>query len=594
MRRRKQLNTTIARLALLLLLMAGGTAPLLFGQNVRGTALGHGGWHARCGTRLLPEQIQLLRNKPHGTRYSASPARNNPVIYTIPVAFRILCRDDSTGCLPLSRLIVNLCEAQANHFAPADIRFAFLLDEIRWFYNTQAYDGEPNASTNLVFSNMSPNRMNVFVMGSNNYCGIDGLCGCVHCCATDAVTMAGNCVGSGQITYSHEVGHWLGLPHTFDQISCKECVDRNNCYTCGDMFCDTEADYLGYRWQCPFTGDSVEPATCPPPLDTIHPDPTLIMSYAFDECITRFTPEQRAHMRYVIENYAGRQWIMQYQPPVRQPPQPIQQVWFEPDTPPAGKAYVRWRAADQHATHFLVEVYQLGYLEPVFERLVPAPDSFIQVSGLLPNQRYKAVVRPLNELYFCTSPTETPWTPTQNASFHAWAELSYIPCTAEGGATVTIHARSGQPPYIYWHAQTGWQADSVFCRLPGGWHTFKVRDQNNSQIRLVVWIDSRLVVPIQESPTALAPELHYAGTQAQPQHVLPVFWENGTWRLPTRITGWIYTLSGKQVAFITHGTLPASLTPGMYWLVPQPSGLEPTAPQQMQSGLIPRLLLLIR
>ena len=53
---------------------------------------------------------------------------------------------------------------------------------------------------------------------------------------------------------AHEMGHFFGLPHTFAEIGTPvspgppggtntyEYVDRTNCYTNGDGFCDTEAD----------------------------------------------------------------------------------------------------------------------------------------------------------------------------------------------------------------------------------------------------------------------------------------------------------------------------------------------------------------
>lgn len=52
----------------------------------------------------------------------------------------------------------------------------------------------------------------------------------------------------------HEMGHFFGLPHTFDEIGpavvpgppagaiSNEFFNRTNCYTNGDGFCDTEAD----------------------------------------------------------------------------------------------------------------------------------------------------------------------------------------------------------------------------------------------------------------------------------------------------------------------------------------------------------------
>ena len=524
-------------------------------------------WLYPCGTDTLPpSMLTMLRQKPIPLSEDTHFLRTTP--YYLPLALRVLCRDDSTGCLPLSTFLLNLCEAHQEHFGSGNMFFVFLLDEIRWYYNTQAYDGDASLTTDWVTANMTPERLNVFIMGSNSYCGISSVCGCMGCCASGAVTVAMNCMGFGQNTFSHEVGHWLGLPHTFAQINnCKECVDRSNCYSCGDLFCDTEADYLHYPWMCPYQGDSLEPVSCPPPQDTLEPDATLLMSYAYKPCRSRFSAEQKAYMRYVIQNSPDRQWILSYTLPVRLPPDPVTDVSFRPDTPSAGSAYVIWRGGE-NATHFLVEVYEQGNSLPVFERLVSAPDSFVKVSGLQSGQRYKAVVRPLNELYFCTAPAETPWVPTQDAVFQAWAELSYIPCTEEGGATVTIHARLGQPPYVYWHAETGWRADSVFCRLPGGWHTFKVRDQSNSQITLSVWIDGRLVVPDEGATTGLSLEGDRALQDEGVERVLVAVWEGGVWRLPVPLAGWVYTLYGRRIAYVNDGRIATSLPPGMYWLIP--------------------------
>jgi hypothetical protein len=47
---------------------------------------------------------------------------------------------------------------------------------------------------------------------------------------------------------THLIGHFFGLPDTYEEISSPtataslEYVDRSNCYTNGDGFCDTEAD----------------------------------------------------------------------------------------------------------------------------------------------------------------------------------------------------------------------------------------------------------------------------------------------------------------------------------------------------------------
>lgn len=48
--------------------------------------------------------------------------------------------------------------------------------------------------------------------------------------------------GPGYGTIIHEMGHFLGLMHTFETSTGEELVDGSNCTTAGDLVCDTEAN----------------------------------------------------------------------------------------------------------------------------------------------------------------------------------------------------------------------------------------------------------------------------------------------------------------------------------------------------------------
>ena len=108
----------------------------------------------------------------------------------------------------------------------------------------------------------------------------------------------------GSVTI-HEMGHFFGLPHTWDEIGgaavpppppgvgSQEFVRRTNCYTNGDGFCDTEAD-------C-YPVDRVITAPCQHQfgakdgyLDYYTPPVDNYMTYF--KCGCRFTQEQRNFM----------------------------------------------------------------------------------------------------------------------------------------------------------------------------------------------------------------------------------------------------------------------------------------------------------
>jgi Pregnancy-associated plasma protein-A len=88
-------------------------------------------------------------------------------------------------------------------------------------------------------------------------------------------------------TVTHEVGHYLGLFHTFDG----GCA-TSACYSSGDLICDTA------RESQPTSGCNPNKASCGS-LDPIH----NYMDYSDDACMNQFTNEQVNRMRCTLENW---------------------------------------------------------------------------------------------------------------------------------------------------------------------------------------------------------------------------------------------------------------------------------------------------
>ena len=93
-------------------------------------------------------------------------------------------------------------------------------------------------------------------------------------------------------TATHEVGHYLGLEHTFNpQGSCGSQADPG-CYSDGDLICDT-LPQASPNFGCPASASSCSTS------DPFH----NYMDYTDDLCMEEFTVEQTRRTRCSLEHY---------------------------------------------------------------------------------------------------------------------------------------------------------------------------------------------------------------------------------------------------------------------------------------------------
>ncbi len=228
---------------------------------------------------------------------------------------------DNAGVQPIISMdtFIERFQDMRDFFYPHDICFLLVGSQI--IQNTDLDDhhifgmGPQNNEQDEVLPYLKPGVLNVFihhvltfenVTGGGNAYSIPS----TYLSMDDGALAAECCAG----ILAHEVGHCLGLYHTFEwawgagnQNQVKEKVARNgncvNCTTEGDLLCDTPADphelasYAGpdtlyllvweHMTNCVF--DTTVLDNCG---DTYNPDETNIMSYFPDSCHTNFTVGQ--------------------------------------------------------------------------------------------------------------------------------------------------------------------------------------------------------------------------------------------------------------------------------------------------------------
>lgn len=121
-----------------------------------------------------------------------------------------------------------------------------------------------------------------------------------HGSSTDGIVMEAAFVGeeiSSNGVFSHEVGHYLGLYHTF-QGGCL----NDDCVAQGDRVCDTPPDQTNIPVPCETTLNSCDTDTNSGFATDQNDKNNNFMDYNTLSCTNQFTPGQAERMRYFVTN----------------------------------------------------------------------------------------------------------------------------------------------------------------------------------------------------------------------------------------------------------------------------------------------------
>ncbi|MCP5104238.1 MAG: hypothetical protein GY950_12700 [bacterium] len=255
----------------------------------------------RCGTVFDPMMMEAVPSDCSTSQTVIQGEYWPSDVYVIPVVFHVIYKTDGTGNIPDSRLYNQLEVLNEDYRAIAgslgepgyDTHVQFDLAGITRTENDNWHNDNNEYQYKNALGWDQDQYLNIYVNSASGYLGYAYFPQTSAGTVLDGVVALYSAVGGRDEgnppynqgrTVTHEVGHYLGLYHTF-QGGC------GTGYTAGDLIADTNPESTSH-FNC------VQTNTCSSP-DPIH----NYMNYTDDLCMYEFTSEQSNRAVCSLVNY---------------------------------------------------------------------------------------------------------------------------------------------------------------------------------------------------------------------------------------------------------------------------------------------------
>ncbi|MBK6609709.1 MAG: hypothetical protein IT272_09790 [Chitinophagales bacterium] len=452
----------------------------------------------------------------------------------LPMIFHIVGDDDGKGYFAALEVFRLLCETN-EQWQQTNIQF-YLADDIKFWNNTDWYDHDYDDGEKMMKNAKVKGTINIFIVENPaDNCGYFSGWG-------DAIAVAKSCSDDGSTTLAHELGHYFGLPHTFlgweggeiPKTWEQELVDGSNCSITGDYFCDTPADYLWDRWPCPYKGTLKDPKG-----NIIHPDETLYMSYAYDECSDRFSPEQIAY----VQTYLEEERKNLIKPDAPKPVEVDKTVLYYPADGAKNinpnKVLLAWKKSLGAESYFIQIQPMLPNATNTYKYVTDTSVWLKLDAGV----KYFYAIMPFSSANVCAPPVKGFFTTGATTDLYVKSIGIEPPLChdSQNGSVTHLEIAGGAPPYTYMWSNGATEAKISGLKL--GKYTVTVTDANQTTSVLTVWVPAPTVL------TAVIQQTAGNELTGQPQGGTPPFsyaWSNGS--------------TGQSIANLIEGNYDLTIT----------------------------------
>jgi hypothetical protein len=281
----KEMNRKI--LAILFVFLGIGISCQIFGQNYY------------CGTIPSDEQVFLEQSI---TIAQGLPTASLPLLNrTLSISVFIV--KDGPVHIFNTTLVYDAVNALNDYFSPIGLKFSICKVDTVANYQFDRLDmnntGNNNDEKDLVIQNYVPQTINLYLVYSMS----DAKGPYVIGQSSMPADAGKNCVFIRKdyifkTELAHQIGHFLGLYHTYETKFGPELVDGTNCTIAGDRCCDTpaEPDAVAFK-NCIYTGKAKDKNG-----KIYGPSPKNMMT-TDDDCRCVFSKTQFLRMAYMLQTY---------------------------------------------------------------------------------------------------------------------------------------------------------------------------------------------------------------------------------------------------------------------------------------------------
>lgn len=279
------------------------------------TGIGQG--HGVCGTVTDATKERLLKNR---AAVAQGLVKSRAAITYVPIKYHLVAKTDGTGRVNEDNVMRMHCFLN-DLYEDQEIQFFIKDGTFNEINNDAVYNEHTRTEGTFMQFNKDAESINVFITKeAEPASGSIGTTLGYYSPSRDWIVLRSDQVNGQSTTFPHEMGHFLSLLHPHNgwdrdpftpssptwpkaPITAPnprngmpvptELMDRSNCMVGGDYLCDTAPDYnFGFGWtNCNYNRGALDPND-----EVVDPDETLIMGYFLDNCVTNFSPEQKAMM----------------------------------------------------------------------------------------------------------------------------------------------------------------------------------------------------------------------------------------------------------------------------------------------------------